>query len=112
SVATGTTALAAEFSLDFVVAPSVMGVWVDGTRWTAAFHEQLRAAGLVDAPDRAVGMRVPPADALKPLPWSNVDRLRVRFDGPVEADRADLVVRGLSVPTYALGTYAYDAATR
>ena len=45
------------------------------------------------------------------MPWSTVNQISISFSGDVQADAADLVVRGVTVADYPVTFYAYDAIT-
>ena len=111
SIGTPGGATAADVSVEFGVAPSVAGVWVDGTQWTAAFRQKLGEAGLAGATS-GLGVRLDPATVLNELPWSNANVVRVRFDGPVAVDAGDLAARGLNLAGYGIKSFAYDPGTR
>jgi ELWxxDGT repeat protein len=92
--------------------PSVAGVFVSGSAWSPAFGQFLRDRGLGAA---GFGYAVPAGAAqLDALPWINLDRISIRFDGPVKLDAADLHVRGVNVADYALdpAAFTYDPSTR
>jgi len=77
-----------------------------------AFRQQLVAAGLADAADGQLGVRVDAAGDLPDLPWANVDRVRIRFDGPVNVDVSNLAVVGPGHGVYGdYRTFSYDRAT-
>jgi hypothetical protein len=89
--------------------PTVAAVFVGGSSWGAAFNNFLTTGGAGEA---AFGFRVTAADQLNELPWTNLNRLSVRFSEGVTVPSAGaLVVRGVRVPVYGTNAFAYDAAT-
>ncbi|MHB9050032.1 MAG: Ig-like domain-containing protein, partial [Pirellulales bacterium] len=50
---------------------------------------------------------------LAPLPWANIDEIKVVFSENVSIDKADLTLSGVSTPSYDLAgaTFSYDPAT-
>ena len=50
---------------------------------------------------------------LLPLPWTNIDEIKVTFNENVTVDQTDLMLEGVNTPSYnvAGGTFAYNAAT-
>jgi hypothetical protein len=92
-------------------APAVTDVFVSGSTWSPGFLNFLLTTGVGDG---TYGYRIPAADQLNELPWTNLDRVSIRFDGPVNLAAGDLVVRGVNLSTYALAAtngFTYDAAT-
>ena len=83
-------------------------VFVSGTQWSASFKKYLEAKGLGEA---AFGFAIPASDPLNELPWTNVDQVSVRFSEAVDVQSGDLVIRGIRVPSYAIKSFAVDAAT-
>ena len=89
------------------VVPQVAAAFASGSTWAPAFGQFLASGGLGDA---GLGLLLP-AVAGAPLPWANLDRLSLRFDGPVAVEQQDLLVTGVNVADYAIGSFAYDPAT-
>ena len=90
--------------------PHVTAVHLDSSQWAPGFRDHLYAYGLGDWR----GFALPPADPagpLQPLPWSNLDRLRVTFSEDVNVDWDDLRLTGTDVPEYATSNFSYDPAT-
>ncbi|HZN64669.1 MAG TPA: PA14 domain-containing protein, partial [Tepidisphaeraceae bacterium] len=89
----------------------VDAVYVSGTGWSADFLAELAEETLGDAN----GFRILPGDpGLDELPWSNINKVAVKFGGaaPVTVAQDDLAwVSGRNIP-YAATTFAYDPATR
>jgi ELWxxDGT repeat protein len=91
--------------------PAVTGAWVAGTPWSSAFLDRLA----VDAPgSTARGMSLPLDNAATrtaaPLPWSNLDRITLRFDRPATVAQADLRIRGATGVEYPTAEFSYDPA--
>jgi hypothetical protein len=89
--------------------PHVTQVYVSGSTWTDAFKQYLQAQGQGSG---QYGYAIPATAQLATLPWANLDRVSVTFDQDVTAHQADLAVRGVTVPNYAVTGYTYDAATK
>jgi subtilisin-like proprotein convertase family protein len=96
------------------VSPVVTEVLVAGTAWTPGFLNLLQTSGL----GGAGGFAVPDAAAqLLALPFSNLDRISVRFNEDVAVHKTDLSVTGMNAAgpyPFAAGAagFAYNAATR
>jgi hypothetical protein len=88
--------------------PTVTNVFAGGTQWSTSFKNYLAAKGLGDV---KFGFAVPANDQLNELPWTNVDQVSVRFSEAVDVQSGDLVIRGVRVPSYAIKSFAVDAAT-
>ena len=66
------------------------------------------------AGESTFGFRLAATDHADELPWTNVNKISIRFSEHVNVVADDLVVRGVNVATYApaaTGAFAYDAAT-
>src|SRR4051794_21824387 len=73
-------------------APEVTAVYVRGSSWSAAFMAGLQSNGLGDA---KFGFAVPAgATQTAPLPWTNIDRVSVRFSRDVVVGPGDLTLFG------------------
>jgi hypothetical protein len=89
--------------------PVVTRVYVSSTQWTAEFKQQLFNSGAGSA---AYGYSLPAGSAQSAvLPWANLDQVSISFDKPVSLDKEDLVIRGISVPSYSIVGFRYDAAS-
>jgi hypothetical protein len=87
----------------------VTGVFIGGAAWANPFRTFLATAGMGDA---AYGYEVPGGAAqADELPWSNVDRLSIRFSAPALVQQDDLRVRGVNVGDYAATAFTYDPGT-
>jgi hypothetical protein len=86
-------------------------LFVAGAGWSETFRNFLGASGAARPPSATPSA---PADHADELPWTNVNRVSVRFSEPVNVAADDLVVRGVRTPAHApaaAGAFAYDAAT-
>jgi hypothetical protein len=88
-------------------APTVAAVYVDSTAWATSFRNYIASHGLGD-----YGYKVPDgtAQALN-LPWTNLNKVKVRFSEDVVVVQNDLLLAGAGNPAYATSAFAYDAAT-
>jgi len=92
-----------------VRAPRVKHVYARGTSWTLPFLAYLESQGLGSS---RYGFEIGGgADELAPLPWIGVDQVSIAFDRDVAVEQRHLVVRGLTVATYANSAFAYAPAT-
>jgi hypothetical protein len=83
----------------------VDGVLVGSSAWPAEFLARLAAEGL------GTGGYALDAGGSSLVPFTNVDRIRVRFSEAVNVTTGDLELAGVNVPNYAVTGVAYDAAT-
>lgn len=84
-----------------VTAPTITGLFVDGTTWTTAFRT---AAGNANYGYPAQTG----AAQLTSLPWSTINTFYVKFSEDVSVQTGDLGVRGLNVLTYTPTLASYD----
>jgi hypothetical protein len=80
---------------------------VSGVAWDPAFVNFIRSQDSGDG-----GFNVPfntPA-GVRPVPWSNVNRITLVFDRDVTLDQNSLAVHGTNVADYTVTGYAYDAS--
>ncbi len=96
-----------DYAIQFAAAPEVEAVYVASSAWSESFRSHLAARG---SGDKAAGYRVDPSDLARTLPWSNLNQVSIRFNGPVLADMADLVVQGLPA-RYGVKAFSYDPQT-
>jgi hypothetical protein len=96
-------------------APRVTQVFVGSSDWRTSFTTALQRAGIGESP---YGYELIPSPyhfedrfADEVLPWVNVNRISVRFSGPVEVADRHLFIAGIKVPVYAVRDVAYDAST-
>ncbi|MFO0897057.1 MAG: S8 family serine peptidase [Pirellulales bacterium] len=88
------------------VPPQVLAVDLASSQWTAGFAEQLAGQQ---------GFSLPAGtDFGSPLPWSNLDRISVRFNQPMMVGKQDLLLVRLDDPTHflAIAGFSYDESTR
>ncbi|MEX2187233.1 MAG: lamin tail domain-containing protein [Pirellulales bacterium] len=83
----------------------VDAVLAGSSAWSAAFLARLASDGLGDG-----GYALATSGAAL-LPFTNVDRVSVRFSQAVSVTVGDLELHGVSVPNYAVTGVAYDPAT-
>jgi hypothetical protein len=92
-------------------APMVTGVYVRSSSWTPAFLSNLQAQSLGDA---TLGYVMPTGPGqLTTLPWTNLDRISVRFSSDVNIAPGSLSIFGTYNPLYAVDATVlnYDPAT-
>ena len=91
--------------------PRVANVVVGSDAWSGSFVSYLAAQN----PANAGGYSIPVGSGaqLLPLPWTNIDEIKVTFSENVTVDQTDLMLEGVNTPSYnvAGGTFAYNAAT-
>jgi uncharacterized delta-60 repeat protein len=86
----------------------VQYAYVDGSAWADSFRRHVGPWGyrvLTEAPSY---LYEPGA----PLPWLNLNQVAVGFNRPVDVERGDLRLRGVSVAEYAVADFSYDPDTR
>jgi hypothetical protein len=83
----------------------VVGLWLGSSEWTSPAF--LAAVG------GANGYAVPTGSAqqLANLPWTNLNRVSVRFSEPVTVSQAHLTIGRANGSTLAAAGFSYDAAT-
>ena len=54
---------------------------------------------------------MPARDQSKPLPWTNVDLISIRFTQDVTVVSQNLSVRGVTVPNYSISAFSYEPTT-
>jgi hypothetical protein len=102
-----TASSAATVTID-TAAPRVSGVTVAGSSWSAAFQSFLSGQGL-----GVGGYAIPTGSRqLEPLPWVNLNRIKVKFTEGVSLDVGHLAVRGVNAATYSISGLNYDASTQ
>ena len=91
--------------------PRVANVVVGSDAWSGSFVSYLAAQN----PANAGGYSIPVGSGaqLRPLPWTNIDEIKVTFNENVTVDQTDLMLEGVNTPSYnvAGGTFAYNSAT-
>lgn len=87
--------------------PSITGVFVSSTGWTNSFRDYLAGQN-----HSTLGYNLlTEAEPSKPLPWANLNRLAITFDENVTVQSSDLILTGVSTPTYSIVNFQYDSAT-
>jgi len=90
-------------------APRVAAVWADGTGWSSSFRSFLQTTGVGNS---VFGFAVPVGAAQTlALPWTNVNRFRVRFSEAVNVAQGDFKLFGVNVADYPVASFAYNPAT-
>jgi hypothetical protein len=89
------------------VRPTVTGAFASGSSWSPAFLASLGAAGLGDAR----GISLPLGGSAPVMPWSNVDRVSMKFSEDVNVAPTDLRINGANVAAGDIASFAYDFAT-
>ena len=84
-------------------------VFAGGSTWAANVKTFLQSQGLgSNRFGYAIGGG---AAQLTPLPWNNVNQISISFSGDVQAEQADLAVRGVNVASYPVTAFAYEPIT-
>ena len=85
--------------------PRVADVAVSSRDWSDRFIEYLGREGLGKG-----GYSIPDGSdqQLRPLPWVNVNLIRILFDRNVSIRMEDLSVRGVTVSDYRFASFSYD----
>jgi hypothetical protein len=102
--------MAADLVYDFTVStrPVVTEVFVSGAAWSAPFKTFLQSRGLGSG---AAGFLVFPGPQPVEFPWTNLDRVSVRFDRAVAVAPEDLSVLSAASAGYTANGFTYDPAT-
>ncbi|MHB1035194.1 MAG: Ig-like domain-containing protein [Pirellulales bacterium] len=91
--------------------PVVQNILVGGTQWTGGFLEDLNTANAANVG----GFSIPVGSGrqLAPLPWANIDQIKVVFSENVSMDKADLALSGVNQAQYDIAgaTFSYDPGT-
>ena len=105
---TGLITTPVDGSITVAAPPRVQGVYVGSTAWKPSFTGLLAGQGL----GNELGYAVPAgADELKSLPWTNLDKVSVKFSADVNVQQSDLALAGSAVPSYAIKSFSYDASS-
>ena len=91
--------------------PRITDVFVGSTAWTANFRNFLQSSA---AGSSTHGFRIDAAAQTDELPWTNVNRISVRFSEDVNVALHDLVVRGGDLPVHDFADadlFTYDPAS-
>lgn len=90
------------------VAPVVEEVLLSSTQWSPAFLDYLASEGMgTDGFAIQTGSGV----QLTPLPWVNLDQVKIRFSEDVDVEQADLTLRGIEFFAYSFSDFSYDETT-
>ena len=91
------------------VAPTVMGVYVGSSEWSAAFYDHLNTT---DGPD--LGFMIPTGSTAqeKSLPWFNIDKISLEFSEDVHVHMNDLSLSGVDSTAFTFERFFYDAVER
>lgn len=101
--------------------PTVVEISVASDDWTSDFTEYLQTSGLgsgnqlVDGSEVLTpGYTIPTGSSAQnePLPWNNINQIRIRFSEDVDVDAADLSLTGVNQPTYAFSDFSYFPEVR
>ena len=89
------------------IAPKVEELSVGGAGWTTTFRDYLATHQLGET-----GFAISDDSPQPPrLPFTNIDRISVRFSEDVQVDQADLALAGMNQASYAFSGMSYDAST-
>lgn len=85
--------------------PAVLEVLLSSTAWSSTFLSFLNSEGL-----GTQGYSIPDgANQTKPVPWNNINQIKIVFDRDVLVNANDLAITGVNVTQYQIGSFAYDA---
>ncbi|MGB6042704.1 MAG: hypothetical protein WBF93_06060, partial [Pirellulales bacterium] len=88
--------------------PTVADVNVGSTAWTSDFIDYLEANSLgTDGYSIPVGS----SSQLDPLPWHNLDQIRITFSEDVNVQQSDMALSGINTTAYEFADFDYDSAT-
>lgn len=85
-------------------APAVADVSLASSEWSPAFYAYLANNNLGD---QGYSVPVGSTDQETPLPWSNIDQLRITFTEDVYVDAADLSLSGVNSTEYTFADFEY-----
>jgi hypothetical protein len=88
------------------IAPTVTGVYVGSSEWSAAFYDYLNTT---DGPD--LGFMIPTGSAAQEnsLPWLNVNKISIEFSEDVHVQMNDLSLSAVNSTSFAFQHFFYDA---
>ncbi|MEO1498002.1 MAG: cadherin repeat domain-containing protein [Planctomycetota bacterium] len=94
---------------------TITEISVASSSWTPAFTSKLEADGLGTANTLADGSVVLEtayaipggADQTDPIPWDNVDQIRVTFSKDVEVQQSDLAITGVTTTQVSVADFDY-----
>jgi hypothetical protein len=89
--------------------PRVADFLVSSSAWSGDFLDYLSAHGLGDG-----GYSIPVGSAaqLAPLPWSDIDRIKIVFSQDVSVAMSNLSIFGVNAPSGVVSGFVYDGARR
>ena len=81
-----------------VVAPKVVGVFVNSSSWEDSYRDAL----MIDVIGGEDGYMIPTGSIsqFETLSWGNLDQISIRFSHDVEVQQADLQLLGVSIESY------------
>jgi hypothetical protein len=89
------------------LAPTVQGVYVASTSWSASFLTELQDNGLGSS---TLGYALNTgASQLSTLPWNNINKISIAFSEDVVVSQASLALNGINIGTYSVTGFSYDA---
>jgi len=85
--------------------PTAVEVEVASTAWSSGFVSYLNSQGLGDD-----GYRIPVGSSAQtaPLPWNNLDQIRITFSEDVDVQAADLSLSGIDTTSFTFSEFFYD----
>ena len=85
-----------------------MSVIVSSTSWSPGFLDAPSSTGL-----GSLGYTIPVGSSaqLQPLPWDNMNQIRIVFSENVNVQQNSLTLSGTSVNNYAFSSFSYNATT-
>jgi hypothetical protein len=88
------------------VAPTVTGVYLGSSEWSAAFYDYFNTT---DGPD--LGFMIPTGSAAQEnsLPWLNVNKISIEFSEDVHVQMNDLSLSAINSTSFAFQHFFYDA---
>jgi hypothetical protein len=95
-------------SITVATPPTVKALYVGSTAWTSAFTNALAAQGL----GNSFGFAMPAGSGeLKDLPWSNLNKISIKFSSNVNVQQSNLSLVGVNVSSYSIKSFSYDSAS-
>jgi titin len=92
-----------------ITPPAVTALFLSGTKWSNGFTSYLES---LDLGEKEFGFSVPGGPAqLRATPWTNVNRISVRFGERVKLSGASLSIKSARGIPYEVTAFAYDDAT-
>ena len=93
-------------SVSTVTPPEVVGVFVASTAWSAS------TVNLMD-PSHKLGYPIPVGSGaqLLPLPWGNINEIKIMFSENVTVAQTDLALTGINTALFTTNAFSYDSTT-